>query len=193
MRLSGRMGSFSNDDCTGQIEEINLDTAFLPSQIQSQPDSIVITLRPSIAQAAWSDVEAFGGEVRTELEKRDSPACLIDLSPMTYMGSSIVALIVRIWKVVQSQRGRMVVVCPNPAVLEVIRLAGLDKIWSVAHTVDDGRRQLGVRGTAGKNIAPRNARPAASPSSSRILYFVLGVVTAMLALMAVLLYLANKK
>jgi len=168
---------------------LTLETALVPYELLSQSNSVTVVLRPSVTQTSWSDVEAFGSNVRTELESRRAPACLIDLSPLTYMGSAIVALIVRIWKVVQAQGGKMVVVCPEPAVLEVIKLAGLDKIWTIAEDRESGFKKLGVR-----PVEP-TTEPAAIgedriQSGKGLFVFGLLAAAALLALLAYLLSIA---
>ncbi|WP_437226098.1 STAS domain-containing protein [Planctomicrobium sp. SH661] len=167
-----------------------MDTATSPCEVRSQRDSVTVILRPAITQASWADVETFGTQVRTELEKRNAPACLVDLSPMNYMGSAIVALIVRIWKVVQSKGGKMVVLCPHPAVLEVIQLAGLDKVWTITQEPETASRKLGVRPV--QQELSRESITAGAPSRHRLLFFTLGAVTALLVLMGALVYLANR-
>ena len=108
---------------------------------------------------------------------------------MNYMGSAIVALIVRVWKVVQAKGGKMVVLCPNPAVLEVIQLAGLDKVWTIASEPEAASKKLGLRTNhsgGGLSVTPsREAR-------SRMRWFALGAATCLLALMAVLLFFAYR-
>lgn len=175
-----------------------------PCEMVAFKDHVTVTLRPEIVQSSWSDIESFGGDVRTELESRRSPACVVDLSPLTYMGSAIVALIVRVWKVVQAQDGKMVVVCKHPGVREVIELAGLDKIWTIAPELSVAQKKLGVKKPVDPPVAvapagthdsspPVNLQPVplhsesiASPRSSSAWYFALGALTVLAAVVAVL-------
>ncbi|HWL10289.1 MAG TPA: STAS domain-containing protein [Planctomicrobium sp.] len=177
-----------------------------PCEMIAFKDHVNVTLRPEITQASWSDVENFGANVRTELENRNSPACVVDLSPLTYMGSSIVALIVRVWKVVESRGGKMVVVCPHPGVIEVIKLAGLDKLWVLVPELTTAQKKLGVKPSAVlvAQAAPLNVSSAASaPTSSTkterasspslgVLYFTLGAITALAALIVVLVIVSRQ-
>jgi hypothetical protein len=61
------------------------------------------------------------------------------------MRSADVALIVRIWKAVKNKNGKVLVACQNDMVLKVISLAGLDKVWSIVDTPNEGLKQLGIR------------------------------------------------
>ena len=156
-------------------------------------DHVTVVLYPPVTETSWSEIEAFGADVRNELESRSSPTCLVDLTPLTYMGSAIVALIVRVWKVVQSKGGRMVVVSGNPVVLDVIRLAGLDKVWTIVPEISSGRKKLGVR--IPKDEAPTQSvmevQEERNSSSSNLLYFALGVVAVLFALMVAMLIVVN--
>jgi anti-anti-sigma factor len=168
-----------------------LTTAAVPCELVSFADHVSVVLRPAVTQSSWSEVEAFGADVRHELERREAPACLVDLSPLDYMGSAIVALIVRIWKVVQARGGKMVVICANPAVLEVIRLAGLDKLWTITSGLDDAQRKLGLRSGLDATEVALLEGPVARPAT-RLWYFALGAATALIALMFVLLVVSHK-
>lgn len=159
-----------------------------PCELRSYPDHVTVVVHPEAVESAWSDVDAFGENVKQELERRSEPACIVDLSPLNYMGSSMVALIVRVWKIVQSRRGKMVVVAANPVVLDVIRLAGLDRVWRIAPELKEGEKQLGVSSASHSiEILPVNLR-----SKPQMMSFVLGIVTVLIALMATLLILANR-
>ncbi len=150
-------------------------------------DHVTVILRPDIVHSNWADIEEFGAQIREELERRDSPICIVDLSPLTYMGSSIVALIVRLWKVIQFRGGKMVVVCSHPTVIDVIKLAGLDKIWTLAPDISTARKKLGVTlvtaNETGVSTPGQARQTAGGPSdagnspSLRVLYYSIGAIT----------------
>jgi anti-anti-sigma factor len=116
-----------------------------PYQLEVSPTHAIVTLQPEISQARWADVEKVGGELLASLESNNgTKAWLIDLSPLDYMGSAQVALLVRLWKAVQNRGGRVVVVCAEGVPEEVLRLAGLNKVWTIVRTRPQGLKQLGV-------------------------------------------------
>lgn len=122
-----------------------------PSQgynLQISSSHAVLRLEPEIGRAAWGDIERVGNELISSVQEEKSPAWLIDLSELEYMGSALVALVVRLWKAVQTGGGKVVVVCGHGMPEEVLRLAGLDKVWTITSTYEDGLRQLGVRAPA---------------------------------------------
>jgi anti-anti-sigma factor len=104
----------------------------------------VLRLEPQIGSAAWGDIDRVGNELIASVNNQTAGAWLIDLSSLDYMGSALVALVVRLWKAVQAVGGRVVVVCGDGMPQEVLRLAGLDKVWTIATTYEEGLRQLGV-------------------------------------------------
>lgn len=159
-----------------------------PCELKSFPDHVTVILHPSSAESSWADVEAFGMDVRHELERRQRPACVVDLSPLTYMGSSVVALLVQLWKDVQSRQGRMVVVCGNPMVLEVLRIAGLDKLWNITAERTSAERQLGVKSSVSM---AQSGSTAIAMHNGGMLYFALGAVAMLIALMVALLITAQ--
>lgn len=108
-----------------------------------------ITLLPGLNEAQWSDIEQAGSDITSRLSSMRSPAVIVDLTPLNYMGSSMVAMIVRCWKNVQSNKGRIVVVCNNDVVREVISLAGLTKVWPIVQTRDEALSELGVSSLGG--------------------------------------------
>jgi len=104
----------------------------------------VLRLDPEMGSAAWGDIDRVGNELIASVNGQSSPAWLIDLSRLEYMGSALVALVVRVWKAVQNGGGKVVVVCGGGMPQEVLRLAGLDKVWTIVTTYEDGLRKLGV-------------------------------------------------
>lgn len=104
----------------------------------------VLRLEPRIGNAAWGDIDRVGTELVASVNSRRAGAWLIDLSGLDYMGSALVALVVRVWKAVQAVGGRVVVVCGDGMPQEVLKLAGLDKVWTITATYEEGLKQLGV-------------------------------------------------
>lgn len=105
----------------------------------------VITLTPQLNDAQWSDIEKVGSDLLDQLKNQKSNAFIVDLSSLSYMGSAMVALIVRLWKSVKDEKGRMVVVNREKLVYEVLELAGLHKIWTIVETREEAIRKLGFR------------------------------------------------
>ncbi len=127
-----------------------MSASIVPYTLKILNSHVEVTFHPRIAEGSWADVEKLGDEVTSEIEQRNLPICIIDLSPLNYMGSSLVAVIVRIWKEVKSNDGRMVVVVSHPIVKETLTLAGLDKIWSLYGDMDSACQAIGVPSPSAK-------------------------------------------
>lgn len=103
----------------------------------------VIAFPKELATAHMADVREAGVRVMEQLSTVKDPACLVDLTALEYMGSSLVASIVRIWKAVREKNGRMVVVASNDRIADVLRATGLTKVWVVVSTFEAGVHALG--------------------------------------------------
>jgi anti-anti-sigma factor len=103
----------------------------------------VIAFPSELSTAHMAEVREAGDRIVNELNAARCPACLVDLTALNYMGSALVASVVRIWKTVKAQDGRMVVVVSNPQVTEVLKVAKLTKVWTIAHTFEAGVHLLG--------------------------------------------------
>ena len=144
--------------------------------VQSLNSHVVMTLRPELNDAQWSDIERIGNELVKEVEGRTAPVCLLDLSPLNYMGSAMVAMIVRLWKAVNSRTGRFAVVCPDELVLKVLSLAGLDKVWTITDSREEGLRKLGIKGS-GSGISSGGGG-GSSLSAGQLEVLILGIAGA---------------
>jgi anti-anti-sigma factor len=118
-------------------------------EYQANKGWATLILRPGLNTAQWSEIERVGTEIISRMEAERPRAVLVDLSPLNYMGSAMVALLVRCWKQVQPRQVTLVVVCPNPIVREVISLAGLAKVWPIVESREAALKELGVTRTEG--------------------------------------------
>lgn len=132
---------------------------------QKYDQFIQLTLNPPLTEAPWGDIDDLGKNVLNELESFRTPSVLVDLTPLNYMGSAMVALIVRIWKATKAKSGQMVVLCGHPLVLKVISLAGLDKVWKIVPSPEAAYRELKVKAPVANGTATLNT-PLGNGTSS---------------------------
>jgi anti-anti-sigma factor len=104
----------------------------------------VLALTPAMNSCQWGEIERIGNEVLKDLEPVNTPHLIVDLSELDYIGSAMVALVVRIWKLVKSKKARMVVVNKNPMVLEVFKIAKLNEVWEIVEFREDALDLLGI-------------------------------------------------
>ncbi len=151
----------------------------------------VLRLDPEMGSAAWGDIDRVGNELIASVNGQSTPAWLIDLSRLEYMGSALVALVVRVWKAVQNGGGKVVVVCGGGMPQEVLRLAGLDKVWTITTTYEDGLRKLGVSGPSSGSSAVRNEVGGGGAGGFPLLA-VLSLICAVAAAVALVMVLSGK-
>lgn len=113
-------------------------------QIDAIHGRTVVSFLPPLNEIPWAEIEKVGGQILPKLQETNSPGVLVDLCALTYMGSASLALVVRIYKTVTEKKGRMVVANKDPMVGEVLAKAGLEKIWEIAPSREDGLRRLGL-------------------------------------------------
>lgn len=117
-------------------------------RFDSEPNHSALTFLPTMNDAQVGTIDTVGTQVQRRLEEIRTPAVLVDLSNLSYIGSAMVAVLVKIWKEVKSRGGRMVVVTDHPMVREVLKIAGLEQIWTITPTRETGLDALGVKSRA---------------------------------------------
>ncbi|MEZ6058919.1 MAG: STAS domain-containing protein [Planctomycetaceae bacterium] len=103
-----------------------------------------VRFEPNLRDMSWGEVEKTTGDVVNRLKEIKASRLLIDLSRMEMIHSGLVAALVRIWKAIDARDSKVVVVSANEVVTEVIRSAGLLKLFSVFSTREDAAYELGV-------------------------------------------------
>jgi anti-anti-sigma factor len=135
------------------LGDVAVSTATLPYKFDYWMSHGQLRLLPGLNAVPWNDIEKIGTQVLSEVEGKPASGFLIDLSALDYIGSAVVALVVRIWKAVKKEDGKVAVICDNRMVLEVIKIAGLDKVWTIVPTKEAGLKLLGVNEGAGGGSA----------------------------------------
>jgi anti-anti-sigma factor len=105
----------------------------------------VVAFNPSLGDCKWGDIETVGAEIKERLISLERPNFLLDLTRLEFMGSSVVALIVKLWKAAQEKEGDMVVVNSSSMIGEVLEIAGLTRVWKVVGTHEEAEEMLGVK------------------------------------------------
>ncbi len=129
---------------------------------------LTITLLPELNDKQWADIERVGTEIVDRISAAPSPKVLVDLTSLSYMGSAMVALIVRLYKTVNSRGGKMVVVNQHELVFEVLKLAGLTKLWTIVGTRAEAFSSMGVKATPVSSVEPAACKRAAWGSWLRV-------------------------
>jgi anti-anti-sigma factor len=119
-------------------------TADTYSRFETAGGCSIISLLPELNDKQWANIEEVGTQLVERLNNTESPRLILDLTPLNYMGSAMVALIVRLYKAVNGRNGQMVVVNTHEQVFEVLKLAGLTKLWTIVESRDNAYSALGI-------------------------------------------------
>jgi anti-anti-sigma factor len=102
-------------------------------------------LRPGLNAFHWEDVEKSADQMLANLNSAGAQPVIIDLTPLDYLGSAQLALLVRLWKAIRERQGQMVVEVTAPVVREVMKTAGLHTLWQFTESRVDSFRALGLQ------------------------------------------------
>lgn len=103
----------------------------------------IVTLHPELHEAQWAAIDSVGTEFVKHFADKELTSVLVDLTKLDYMGSSMVALLVRMWKAAQATKGQLVVVNTSEMIAEVLQLAGLAAVWTIVDSREEGIHALG--------------------------------------------------
>jgi anti-anti-sigma factor len=121
-------------------------------QLEAADQYTVVTLAAQLSNEQWGEIHEVGNQLVKRLNELKTKHLLVDLSAMEYIGSSTVALVVRLWKTVQEQEGALAVISKHPVVVEVLQISGLSKVWTIVDTRDDALTELGITQTSGLGV-----------------------------------------
>jgi anti-anti-sigma regulatory factor len=117
----------------------------------------VVRFETDLHEMSWGDVENEASEIVTKIKAANTSRLIVDLSPMDLIQSGLVASLVRMWKATESHVDRKVVVeTPNEVVRDVIRTAGLFKVFTVVNTREEAAYEIGV--SKGARLEQREKR-----------------------------------
>lgn len=116
-----------------------------PYEYDTTRSYLIVAFNPSLGDCRWGDIEQVGNDLKEKLATLDRPNFLLDLTRLEFMGSSVVALIVKLWKAVQEKEGEMVVVNSSSMIGEVLEIAGLTRVWKIVDSHEEAEQMLGVK------------------------------------------------
>lgn len=116
----------------------------LPFVFEEQRGYSSVQFNPVLMSMGWSEVESATTEVLQKLKASKNNSVMVDLGPMRIINSGLVASLVRIWKTMQAKKGQFSLVSPNEMVTEVLKSAGLWKLWTVVDDREEAVYELGA-------------------------------------------------
>jgi len=116
---------------------------------------IVFILHRELVNAEWNHIAKVGDSILEQVEERSKPQIMIDLSQLEHMGSSMVALLVKVWKRAEAKQGAVVFHSTHEGINQVLDLAGLAKVWTICDSRQEALDALGgTTEQTGHNLAP---------------------------------------
>lgn len=117
-----------------------------PYRLENRAGCWSLKLEAPWQDLPWTEVERTGETLVQQLREIQPDALVVDLSDLTYINSSSVAFIVRVWKSVRTRGAQMVLINRREGVREILNVAGLDQIWTIVEDYDAARSELGLTG-----------------------------------------------
>lgn len=101
---------------------------------------LVVIPLPELNKTHWGRVDEAGRQLIDEFIKHGIRSVVVDFSELTFCGSAIVALLVRLWQVVKKHAGTLTCCGVAPEVLEVLTITHLDTLWEICDTREEAIR-----------------------------------------------------
>ncbi len=115
----------------------------------SETDEYVhVSIGDAFAEGAWPILESVLRDLIGQLLQSKSQSVLLNLSSLSNTNSVVVTAIVRIWKRIVANGGRLVVFAPSEETRRTLHLAGLSRQLDIAEDAADALHQLGLSRTA---------------------------------------------
>ncbi len=121
-----------------------LTTSSDPFIFEEQRGFCSVQFNPILMTLSWGDVEAGTSPVIQQLKQSRRKSLLVDLGAMDMINSGLIASLVRMWKTMEEKNGQFSLVSPNEVVTDVLKSAGLWKLWSVVDDREEAAYDLGV-------------------------------------------------
>lgn len=140
-------------DSDHEIDQPTLDTeadvavsdySGAPIRFQHQKKFDSVQFFPVAMTMSWMEVETATTEVIRQLNESENMSVMVDLGQMKMINSGLIASLVRIWKAMKERNGQFSIVSPNDQVTDVLKTAGLWKLWSVVEDREEAVYELGV-------------------------------------------------
>lgn len=160
----------------------------LPYRLELENRRAIVALLPELNEVPWADIERVGSDIISKIQSLPSPHLLVDLCGLNYMGSAQVALVVRMFKTIKEKNGKMVVANKDPMVLEVLSLAGLNKVWTI---VDSRERALSMLGGGGGSRMSSSGTGGGMAGETNPLPGIAAIVAVVAAAIFAVIHLAN--
>ena len=99
--------------------------------VEKQDDSLVVTAASDIGTLAEDEIRLEWDQVLSRLDQYDTTHAVIDLNELDYFGSIMLYLIVRLWKRVSAEGGKLAICNVSIVGEEILKTAKFDTMWPI--------------------------------------------------------------
>lgn len=111
-------------------------------RLERHGDVWVIIPAREIESLQWELVEPAAALITKPLSQAEAPLVIVDLSPVEFFGSVFLSLMVRLWKLVATKGGTMVLCGASERARELLRVTALDTLWAIYDTRQEAMEVL---------------------------------------------------
>lgn len=103
-------------------------------RIERQGGVAIVQPSAAVENWNWGLIEQAAEIVLEPLRREEAPQVVVDLTGINYFGSVFLALLLRMWKLVVSKNGTMVLGGASANTRELLAVTALDTIWAIYDT-----------------------------------------------------------
>jgi len=116
-----------------------MPTEFFEVKIEDSINFVELTLPQSIDT---NEFEHLNAAIAQLLVDRNSHLWVLDLSRLSYIGSSALGLMVNFRQQIKSAGGHLVLCGLSPRLVQIFHTCCLERLFTIVKTRDEARRQL---------------------------------------------------
>ncbi len=117
-------------------------TQEVPYHITTVDKFLKVQLLPELNESAWNELETLGDSLLLVLKDQKNPSVIVDLTKLTYISSSLVAVVIQVWKLVEEAGGKTAILNTSEMVEEVLQISGLKKVWFIVSSEEEATAYL---------------------------------------------------
>jgi anti-sigma B factor antagonist len=103
-------------------------------QVELDGDVAVVTPRKSIGSLMDLEMREEWLQLREQIGERGVRFIVIDLTHLSYFGSSVLDWMIGLWKQVKAKGGGLALVNVSAVGKEILHTANLDSVWTISAT-----------------------------------------------------------
>jgi anti-anti-sigma factor len=115
-------------------------------EVEREGDTLIVTPAVDLCETEYAEIEEGGKEILELLRRSYGRNLVLDFHRTDYYGSSALGFLVRLWKRVRTQGGKMALCCLSDHERDILAATGLDGVWPVYASRDEAL--AAVRGEA---------------------------------------------